>query len=170
MRAASDLHRSVARITLDVHRQMKVREQATRNYRLCEREQQFQGDISGQLGPVPAESTVKILFEIMFLGDAGVARSSQLDEPLFRGGVKLTSAPAGTIPYAYVSDWILDPDFNFIGAYVIAGAHNPVVAATPATTVIDSSFRGVLHCGFQGYGAPRDPDGDGVGGGMTGQP
>jgi hypothetical protein len=158
MRPSTTLNRALAHMTVDTHRKIMVREEADQYYKLTECEQQYQCPISGTLGTLPVEVTVKILFSIQFLWDAGVLRDSQLGEPMYRGGVHLSSAPSGTMTYTHVSSWVQDDSFNYVGANVVVGVHNPAMSIAGATVPTDTSFQGILHCAFQGFGAPLDND------------
>lgn len=169
MREAATLQRGLERMALDLPRQFANRAQAMRQSSLCERMQEFQHDFSGTVGTVPAEITFQILFDILFLGDAGCRRDSQLGEPQFSHGVHLLSAPSGTIIYAYVPSWVQDDDFNFTGANVTIGVHNPRIAEQGVGAVGSVRFQGTLHSTFHGFGLPIDPEGDGDGGGNDGQ-
>lgn len=161
MRGSSTLHRALAQVTVDSHRQIRARDKQATHYELAEREQQFQLDISGSVGSnIPAETSKKILFDQIFVWDAGVRRDSQLGEPLVRFGFTLTNAPKGTVPYAYVSSWIQDDDLNYVGANVTIAVHNPTDAI--------GKYAGTLHCSFQGYGMPLDTQGSGDAGADTG--
>lgn len=158
MKASTTLQRSLARLTVDAHRQIRSRDQQTMYYELAEREHQFQFPITGTVGMVPVETTITILFDIMFLYEYGYRRDSQLLEPHTRFGFTSLSAPAGTVPYAHVKDWIQDVDLNYVGAHVIVGVHNPGIAVTGVEALSSTQFQVNLHCSFQGYGVPIDPD------------
>lgn len=158
MRPQNDIQRTLARATLTLHRQMETRREAAKHYGMGEREQQFQHPFSGKLGTFPVSVTFKILFDILFLGDAGVRRDSQLDEPQSRFGFRLTSAAEGTMVSAHVASWIRDDGFNYVGANVTLTVHNPTIAFYGPGSVPSLEFQGVIHCSFQGYGVPLDPD------------
>jgi hypothetical protein len=159
-----DLHRTVTKITIDLHRKIDARRHRERRSGWWEREQQHQFPFAGQLGNLPCETTFKVLFDIMFAQDAGVARDSQLGEPHVRVSHRLLSGPTGTILYAHVPSWIYDDDFNFIGAYVTLGAFCPAIQYSQQVETVE--FTGMFHLAFQGWGAPIDPEGDGPDGGF----
>jgi hypothetical protein len=170
MRASTTLQRSLARLTVDSHRQIRSRDNQTMFYGLAEREHQFQFPITGTVGMVPVETTIKVLFDIVFLYEYGYRRDSQLLEPHSRFGFTSLSAPAGTVPYAHVADWIQDEDLNYIGAHVICGVHNPGIAVTGVEQLSSTTFSCTLHCSFQGFGFPIDPDGPSGAGAASGAP
>lgn len=166
MLAASDISRSLSRMTVNLHRQIETKRNADQHYRMRERDQQYQHAFSGKLGPHPVEATFKILFDILFVGDAAMARDSQFDTPQVRFGFEMTSAPDGTVPYAHVVEWIRDDSFNFTGCKVRVGVHNPRLGQGAVARL---PYKGVIHCSFQGYGAPIDPDGPDPGGTDSGK-
>lgn len=165
MLAHSDLTRSISNMTIGLARAASMRRHAADAYALAEREQQFQYNISGKVGTVPVEKLLTIPFDVVFLGDAGMQRDSQLGQPQVRSGFEIASGPAGLIPYAHVNQWVLDDDLNYTGAKVTVGVHAPAIAVEGAGAVTSRSYRGVLHMSFQGYGAPWDPDGPSDAGG-----
>lgn len=157
MRARTSIRTSVTRMTVDLQRQMHAKRTAADYYRMHEREQQFQYDVTGSIGFAPVEDTIKILFDTMFLYEYGNRRDSQLLEPFVKFGFSQVVGPAGTIPYAHVVDWKQDSDLNYIGATVVVGAHNPSIALTGASSHESLTFKATLHASFQGYGVPLDP-------------
>lgn len=158
MRATSTLQRTLAHATVGTHRAMRSRDRQAMYYELAERQQQFQYPISGTVGLVPVETTITIKFDIQFLYEYGYRRDSQLLEPLTHFGFTSVTAPAGTIPFAHVKEWTQDEDLNYVGAKVVVGVHNPIIAASGAAILSSAAFKATLHCSFQGYGTPLDPD------------
>lgn len=158
MHPSTGLSGALARITIGAHRQIRSRDKQSMYYELAEREHQFQFAIAGNVGLVPVEANVDIKFDIKFLYEYGYLRDSQLLEPMTRFGFTSMVAPAGTIPYAHVTTWSQDMDLDYIGANVVVGVHNPAISAAGAATVTQTAFKFTLHCSFQGYGCPIDPD------------
>lgn len=157
MLVRSDIHRSIAKMTIDLHRAMAQRAHAGDIYGLAEREYQVQYEFYGDVGTLPVEAQITIPFDLIFVGDPGNQRDSQLDRPQARFATELLSGPPGIILYAHIASWTQDDSFNFVGAIVTVGAHCPAFLAgeTPPTT----SFKGLLHASFQGWAAINDPDG-----------
>jgi hypothetical protein len=163
MRASTGLQATVSRMTLDLQRQINSRSHAADYYGMAEREQQFQYAISGTVGFLPVETTIKILFDTVFLYEYGTRRDSQLLEPLVRFGFSQLSAPVGTVPYAHVQSWKQDDDFNYIGCTLVVGAHNPLVATVGTDPTTSLKFAATLHASFQGFGVPVETDDGSVG-------
>lgn len=161
MRAKTDLHRALAGTTVEIHRRIETRRANVSQDRMTEREQQFQHGFSGAIGTTPGgtESQFKVLFDIVFPGDPGSMRDSQLGEPIVRFGFRMAQAPPGTAPYAHVADWVLDDDLNFIGAIITFGVHGGFGNPGP--------FKGVLHSTFQGFGSPIEDYTGGAGDGSV---
>lgn len=158
MRPSGHLRSAVSKITVDTHRQMRAKAVEHDYYKLDERWHQFQADFAGTVGFVPVEAQLVINFDIMFLFEYGYRRDSQLGEPQTHFGFTSLSAPPGTVPYAHVESWIQDADFNYIGANVIVGVHNPMIGIMGTDPTTSLNFSGTLHASFQGYGVPLDPD------------
>lgn len=159
MLAAADLHRSIASMTIGLHRAIDKKKHAADAYRLAEREHQFQYEISGKVGTYPIETIIPIPFDVIFLGDAGSHRDSQLGQPQVKTGFEILSGPAGLIPYAHVTSWKYDDDLNYAGANVTVGFHAPAIALDGAGAVSTRSYSAVFHVAFQSYGNPWDADG-----------
>lgn len=157
MLTSTNINRSIARIGIDLHRQIERKKHAGDFYALRELEFQAQYDFSGAIDTLPSETDITIPFTTTFVGDPGNQRDSTQDRPHARLTPELLIAPAGTVPYAYVLSWKYDDDFNYVGAIVRVGVHSPAMTAgqTPASTTV----QGILHAAFQGYGALWDPDG-----------
>jgi hypothetical protein len=158
MLARSEIHRSLATMTLDLHKMIDRRANAGAIYQLAEREFQAQYDFSGTVGTLPVETEIAIPFSVMFLGDAGLQRDSQLDRPHARLTTELLYAPPGAVPYHYVKQWQLDPDLNYVGAIVTVGMSCPAMFVTGATPPTDLAFKGKLHAAFQGFGLLTDDE------------
>jgi hypothetical protein len=128
------------------------------DYGMAEREQQYQYEFSGQAGVLPAEIQLTINFGVVFPSDHGNQRDSTLDRPQVGIGFETEYGPAGLIPYAHVSEWIQDVDFNYTGAKMTVGVHCPAVAIE-GLNVSQARFKLALHVGFQGRCSVVDPDG-----------
>jgi hypothetical protein len=166
MLATNDLQRSISKMTLDLSKSIDHQRHRADHYRLCERENQFQYQLSGQVGTAPVETLIGtpkdpfIPFDIMFVANPGQQRDSQLAVPQVRIGHEIIQGPAGLIPYAYVADWQVNANGHFIGAKVIAGVHAPAIALQGAGAVSSTFFKVTLHIAFQGYGTPIDTTDD----------
>lgn len=158
MLAQSDIHRSISRMTLDLHRAIDRRKRQGDAYAIAEREYQTQCTFSGTVGTLPVETTVTIPFTLVFIGDPGNQRDSTLDRPHARLTTEILFAPAGAVPYAYVSQWQRDEDFNFIGAVITIGVNCPAMYVAGADAPANLAFKGILHAAFQGFGAMIDYD------------
>jgi hypothetical protein len=154
MLVGTDLQRSVANMTLGLHKAISTRAHRADAYRLGEKEWQVQYEFSGNVGTATQETLITMNFEPVFSRDAGMVRTSTLDRPLAHLSVELLTAPALVMPYAYISGWLLDDDGDYNGAVATAGMHWPTPVAGVAT-----AFDAILHARFQGYGAIWDPDG-----------
>jgi hypothetical protein len=161
MLARSDIHRSIASMTIDLHRSIDRRKNLTNAYKMGEREYQTQIEFSGQVGTLPAEATTTITFSdtLVFMADVGIARDSQLSRPQFRPGWELLYGPAGLVPYAFVQSWAYDDDLNYTGAVINLGVHCPAMYVAGADAPANLAFKGLLHASFQGYAVPFDPGG-----------
>lgn len=125
---------------------------------LAEHELQYQYEIAGTVGTLPAETQVTLSFDVIFLTDPGNQRDSTLDRPQFRPGFEFDYTATGMIPYAYVAEWVMDSDFNIVGAKVVIGVHSPA-AQFQGLTVAQAQYKGAVHLSFQGWCLPTDPDG-----------
>lgn len=168
MLATSDLHRSIERMTVGVSLAMEARRHVGDQYRLGEREHQFQYQLDGHVGATPVETTIEVPFYIFFIADAGSQRDSDLEAPQVAIGFELKKG-AGVIPYAYVRKWKRDAGLDYTGASVVAGVHAPALLTSrglsrgllllPNTDTTPIAFSLVLHIAFQGYGTVWDADG-----------
>jgi hypothetical protein len=158
MLATADIHRSLADLSINVHRATETRAVRANHYGLAEREFQAQYDFAGTVGTLPAEAEATIKFNILFVADPGNQRDSTLDRPIFRPGLEMLYVPPGTISYVHLVSWIKDDDFNFTGAVVLAGVHCPAVA-DPTTVPASLDFKGILHVAVQGFAVVWDPEG-----------
>lgn len=154
----SEIHRSLATMTLDLHKMMRSRRNAAAVYQLAEREFQATVAFAGKLGTLPVEAKAKIHFSVTFLADTGLQRDSALDRPITRFGFEMTLVPPGAIPYAHVKSWKHDSDHNYTGAVVVIGMHCPAMYVPGATPPDDLSFKGLLHIAFQGFGMVTDDE------------
>lgn len=164
-----DLSQALGKMTVDTHRRIRSADNRAKYYKMAERWHQFQNTITGTIGLVPVEVTVKILFDIVLLYEYGYKRDSQLLEPQTHFGFTSVTAPPGSVFYAHVVKWEQDKDFNYIGADVVVGVHNPAIAATGTSDITSVKFTATLHSSFQGYGVPIDNDdlGTSTGGGPS---
>ena len=154
MLVTADIHRSIARWSIDFQRLSQKRATAADAYGLAEQEFQVTYEFSGNVGSAPVEDDLTIPFtKVTFVADAGNQRDSQLDRPFAKLSFEIVSGPPGIIPYGYVKAWVFDDDFNYEGAVIAVGVHCPVLPDT------DTAFLGIVHAAFQGFGAPWDPDG-----------
>jgi hypothetical protein len=165
MLATSDLHRSIAKMTLSLARDIDAHKHRADDYKLCEREHQFQIALSGTIGATPAETSVALPFYIYFVADPGYLRDSDLSAPQVRFGFEIPSGPSGLVPYAHVQQWSRNNDMDYTGAQVTVGVHCPAMLLPSADTTVAAAFTLVLHAAFQGYGCPWDADGPNDGGG-----
>lgn len=165
MLAHTDLHRSMGKLAIDLHRAMNHRAHAGDDYRQAVRTQMFQFDITGKVGTFPVEKVVKIPFDIIFAADPGMAWDSQLTTPHAHFAFEMSLAPPGLIPYAHISTWLYDDDYDYKGAKVNIGIHCPSVELLGVGSVSQRTFVGRFHATFTGYGAPWDPDGTSQAGG-----
>lgn len=157
MLVRSDIHRSLGKLTLDLHKNMRRRQLANEPYELAEREFQAQCEFSGKIGNTPAEMTIKIPFAVLFLGDAGNLRDSTLDRPHVYFAVEFTKQPDGVVPYHYVKKWHKDHDLNYKAATVTLGIYVPTLVSG-GTLPDRPEFAGKLHATFQGYGLLIDDE------------
>lgn len=157
MLATNDIQRSIARISVDLTRQMDKKRREVAGVSAAEYEIQYQIPIKGSLGgdtglsapPAPAELTKDLAFGFLLWGFPGGARRSRLDRPHVRGGFEITTPPDGVVivPYWYVSKWAQDGRKNFIGATLTIG-----VAINGSQQAKSTKYEGILHVAFQGYG------------------
>lgn len=158
MLARSEIHRSLAGMTLDLHKMIERRRLANQVYELAEREFQVQYDFSGTVGTLPVETEITIPFSVLFLGDTGHQRDSQLDRPHARLTTELLYAPPGAVPYHFVKQWQFDQDLNYVGAVVMVGMSCPAMFVVGATPPSSLAFKGKLHAAFQGFGLLIDDE------------
>lgn len=154
--AHNDLQRSLAKMTVHFHRAVEARAHQSDLYKLAEREQQYQIQVSGYGGLDPAEVEFTVPFEVYFIGDPGLQRASTSVAPQIRTGWEFTRRPIGLVTYAHVTEWLVDDALNYSGCKMIAGIH--LAAALPDGT--DATFKATLHVSFQGWGAVFDGDDD----------
>jgi len=155
----SDIQRSIGAMTIGLHQQIKRREKLKAHYGLREREQQAQFLYSGTCGTLPAEGLITIPFNVIFVGDPGMQRDSQLDRPIIRIAHDVLHGPAGMIPYAYVSSWQTDVNYNYTGVVINAGVHLPALSVAGATVPSDLTYKILLHVAVQGWCCLVDADG-----------
>lgn len=154
----TSIHRSIAKMSVDLHRAMEHRRSLTRDYEIGEHEQQYQYDFHGRVGILPVENTLTIPFGIIYVADPGNQRASYLDRPLAKLAIEMRRAPAGTLAYPHLARWKRDDDFNFVGAVIRVTVHCPAIAIE-GLMPHDFTYDGILHAAFQGFGGPWDPDG-----------
>ena len=154
--AQNDLHRSLANMTVGFHRKVEARAHAADHYKLTEREQQFQIEVSGVAAAIAVEIPMTLTFSVYFVGDSGMQRASSQGPPQLRVGWEFTRRPAGLVPYTHVTEWVYDDGLNYAGCKMVAGAHYAGVV----DPTLDMSFKGVLHVSFQGRGYVWDGDDD----------
>ena len=166
--AHNDLQRSLANMTVHFHRAVEQRKHQADRYKICEREQQFQIEISGKGEIAPVEKQMTIPFDVFFIGDAGNQRAGTLSPPQLRTGWEFSKRPTGLVVFAHVDSWTFDDALNYSGCLMTAGAHivAPLSTATDPTDPTfnrptippdtDTGFVGVLHVSFQGFGGVFD--------------
>lgn len=145
------LQRSLKALTFGVQQKVEAKREQGAYDRLQEREAFYQLPISGTATADPqkaiwSENTVQ--FETTFPGDPSGERDADFSTPTVRFGSSITSGQPVAIT-ATVRTWVRNEQDDVIGATIAATA-----LALGATSDVD--FRGYLHVGFQGWGAPED--------------
>lgn len=152
--AAVHLQRSIAAMTIALHKAVEQKDARTSPYRMTEREVQYQIKLAGSAAAQPAETSVPVTFDVTFLADTGAQRDSSLNVPQIRVGWEFRTAPPGLIAYAHATDW----DYDDLGA--VQGVTMTLGVYAPLQATDSAPFDGVCHLSFQGYGAPIDNDTD----------
>lgn len=151
----SDLQRSIGKMIIDLPRERERRKRAHDDYKLGVWEFQRQFEFAGKVGTLPVETVVKVPFAIIFMADPGNQSPSQHDRPHVKLSFEKLVGPAGLITYGHVDSWLLDPDFNYVGAKVKVGVHFPGLLV-PGAMPKSFTFKCIGFASFQGFGAVID--------------
>jgi hypothetical protein len=110
--------------------------------------QQYQMDVSGQAGSGAFTDFTITFQEALYY--APLQRNLKLEDPHFTYGYQLDTGDAKIV--AYVKNWTLDDNANYLGAIVRVHVEQFEWAQL-------SKFSGTVHVTFQGYGVPVEDTG-----------